>query len=215
MMDKQIDAHDLVSALADGQLEGDALTQAVALVTSQDNARASWHTYHLIGDVLRSHELAVSPTSSSFLLRFQQRQAASQVAFDAVESEASRSAVIQADAAPVVRALDTPAANASVYRWRLVAGVASLAAVATLVMNMAGPDGGSSGQVAQSQSQVPSVIAVQAAPAVLGASAGQMVMIRNAQLDAMLAAHRQSGGASALQMPAGFLRNATHDVPAR
>ena len=104
-MDKQIDAHDLVSALADGQLEGDALTQAVALVTSQDNARASWHTYHLIGDVLRSHELAVSPTSSSFLLRFQQRQAASQVAFDAVESEASRSAVIQADAAPVVRAL--------------------------------------------------------------------------------------------------------------
>ena len=52
MMDKQIHAHDLVSALADGQLEGDAWTQAVALVTSQDKARASWHTYHLIGEVL-------------------------------------------------------------------------------------------------------------------------------------------------------------------
>jgi sigma-E factor negative regulatory protein RseA len=34
-------------------------------------------------------------------------------------------------------------------------------------------------------------------------------MIRDPQLDAMLAAHKQFGGASALQMPAGFLRNAT------
>jgi sigma-E factor negative regulatory protein RseA len=35
------------------------------------------------------------------------------------------------------------------------------------------------------------------------------VMIRDPQLDALLAAHRQLGGASALQMPTGFLRNAT------
>jgi sigma-E factor negative regulatory protein RseA len=30
-----------------------------------------------------------------------------------------------------------------------------------------------------------------------------------------MAAHRQFGGASALQMPAGFLRNATFEGPAR
>lgn len=212
-MDKQIDAHDLVSALADGQLEGDALAQAIALATSQENARESWHAYHLIGDVLRSRELAVSPTSSSFLLRFQQRLAQAPVMLAVIEHEASRSAVIHA--APVSRDFGVSAANASAYRWRLVAGVASLAAVATLVMNMAGPDEDSLGKVARSQAQTQSVVAVQATPATSGASAGQMVMVRNAQLDALLAAHRQSGGASALQMPAGFLRNATHDVPAR
>jgi sigma-E factor negative regulatory protein RseA len=41
------------------------------------------------------------------------------------------------------------------------------------------------------------------------------LMIRDARLDELLAAHRQLGGASALQMPAGFVRNATFDGPAR
>ncbi|MHB8949586.1 MAG: sigma-E factor negative regulatory protein, partial [Rhodoferax sp.] len=36
-------------------------------------------------------------------------------------------------------------------------------------------------------------------------------MIRDPQLDALLAAHKQFGGTSALQGPAGFLRNATFD----
>jgi len=36
-------------------------------------------------------------------------------------------------------------------------------------------------------------------------------MLRDAQLDALLAAHRQLGGGSALQMSSGFLRNATFD----
>jgi sigma-E factor negative regulatory protein RseA len=36
-------------------------------------------------------------------------------------------------------------------------------------------------------------------------------MIRDAQLDALLAAHKQFGGASALQGPAGFLRSATFE----
>ncbi len=212
-MDKQTEVDELVSALADGQLEGDAFAQAVALATSQDDARASWHSYHLIGDVLRSSELAVSSSTSSFVLRFQQRLADSSAMPEPFESDAARPAATYSET--VARDLGMPAANASVYRWRLVAGVASLAAVATLVMNLVSTDGSSSGQLAQSQTQQPAVVAVQAAPAALGASAGQVVMIRNAQLDALLAAHRQSGGASALQMPAGFLRNATHDVPAR
>jgi sigma-E factor negative regulatory protein RseA len=41
------------------------------------------------------------------------------------------------------------------------------------------------------------------------------VMIRDPQLDALMAAHRQFGGTSALQMPTGFLRNATFEAGAR
>ena len=40
-------------------------------------------------------------------------------------------------------------------------------------------------------------------------------MLRDARLDELLAAHKQFGGISALQMPAGFLRNATFENPAR
>ena len=45
------------------------------------------------------------------------------------------------------------------------------------------------------------------------ASAGNepQVMIRDPRLDELLAAHKQFGGTSALQMPAGFLRNATFE----
>jgi sigma-E factor negative regulatory protein RseA len=41
------------------------------------------------------------------------------------------------------------------------------------------------------------------------------VILRDPQLDAFLQAHRDAGGPSALQMPAGFLRNATFEGPAR
>jgi sigma-E factor negative regulatory protein RseA len=47
------------------------------------------------------------------------------------------------------------------------------------------------------------------------AQAGPQVMIRDPRLDELLAAHKQFGGASALQMPAGFLRNATFEAPQR
>jgi sigma-E factor negative regulatory protein RseA len=38
----------------------------------------------------------------------------------------------------------------------------------------------------------------------------QGAVIRDAQLETLMAEHRQHGGMSALQMPAGFLRNATY-----
>jgi sigma-E factor negative regulatory protein RseA len=48
-----------------------------------------------------------------------------------------------------------------------------------------------------------------------GTAAAEQVMIRDPRLDELLAAHKQFGGASALQMPAGFMRNATIEGPAR
>ncbi len=48
-----------------------------------------------------------------------------------------------------------------------------------------------------------------------GEALAQPVMIRDPQLDALLAAHRQFGGATALQTPSGFLRNATFNEGSR
>jgi sigma-E factor negative regulatory protein RseA len=40
-------------------------------------------------------------------------------------------------------------------------------------------------------------------------------MIRDPELDKLLEAHRLNGGISALQLPAGFVRNATFDKSSR
>jgi sigma-E factor negative regulatory protein RseA len=49
------------------------------------------------------------------------------------------------------------------------------------------------------------------APVVVAADASSGPMIRDPRLDELMAAHRQLGGHSALQIPAGFLRNATFE----
>jgi sigma-E factor negative regulatory protein RseA len=57
--------------------------------------------------------------------------------------------------------------------------------------------------------------AVPANTATASAPESAPVMIRDARLDELLAAHKQFGGASALQQPAGFLRNATFQQAGR
>ncbi|MDV7394670.1 hypothetical protein RZS08_25020, partial [Arthrospira platensis SPKY1] len=63
-------------------------------------------------------------------------------------------------------------------------------------------------QLAQSSPPAPDAVQLVVTPS--GA-----VMLRDAELDQFMAAHRQWGGMSALQMPAGFLRNATYENTSR
>lgn len=201
-MDKMANMDEMVSALADGQLRGDAFAQAVDAVSRDAQARATWHTYHLIGDVLRSPELAHASPSEEFLARLQGRLA-QEPGFSAERPVVDTGLVLTARTD-----LSVEAANASSFRWKLVAGVASVAAVAAIGWGMVGSLTGKPEQaeLAQARPQAPVVAVAENAPA---------VMIRDPRLDELLAAHRQAGGASALQMPSGFLRNATFEGPAR
>jgi sigma-E factor negative regulatory protein RseA len=45
---------ELMSALADGQLDGEDFAAALHASRHDDSAKACWDTYHLIGDALRS-----------------------------------------------------------------------------------------------------------------------------------------------------------------
>src|SRR3982751_4396963 len=54
-------ARQALSALADGELGGDAGEAAFKAWRSDSEARRDWHDWHLIGDVLRSEDLASSP----------------------------------------------------------------------------------------------------------------------------------------------------------
>jgi len=188
---------ELISALADGQLAGEAFARGVELAAADPVARQAWQTYHLIGDVLRSGEQAAGALPAEFLGRLQVRLQQEQVAAPGAASAAAAGSSRQPAQA---------AANDASFRWKLVAGFASLAAVAALGWTAVGGPGAKPEQ-AQLAGGAPT-------GAVL-AETQRGVMIRDARLDEFLAAHRQLGGASALQMPAGFLRNATFEGPIR
>lgn len=206
-----------ISALADGQMHGDAFADAIACA-GDDEGLATWQLYHLVGDVLRSNELARADGGNVLLSRLRDQIAQ--------EAPVQRPAALMPEPAlAVVAQAQLPAANASVFRWKMVAGVASLAAVAAIGWSSIGVlQGGSGATGAQmADAGAPAIQAVQAPPpavqpgsmVAVADSEGQQVMIRDPRLDELLAAHKQFGSTSALQMPAGFLRNATFATPSR
>ncbi|PKO61054.1 MAG: hypothetical protein CVU24_10335 [Betaproteobacteria bacterium HGW-Betaproteobacteria-18] len=60
MTDKSSENREWVSALVDGQLRGDEFAQALAHLARSSEARQTWHAYHVVGDVMRSGQAAVS-----------------------------------------------------------------------------------------------------------------------------------------------------------
>lgn len=219
---KQVNERDaeLLSALADGRLEGETFARAVVLATDTPQGRVTWHAYHVVGDALRSAELADCGGDMDFLLRLRGRLAAEPAPAPAAQPEAPVRIATAPAGAPV-----QPEQVAANTRWKLVAGLASVAAMAAWGWQWMAPALGPlpAAQVAQAAKtlpQAPAALAAAApstAPALAQAatSAVPPVMLRDPRLDELLAAHRQFGGTSALQMPAGFLRNATFERPER
>src|SRR5882757_3475265 len=63
-----------LSALVDGELDSDATAQACGHWRENGELRSSWHAYHVIGDVLRSDDLACDPArDAGFLQAFRAR----------------------------------------------------------------------------------------------------------------------------------------------
>ncbi|HZY20318.1 MAG TPA: sigma-E factor negative regulatory protein [Ramlibacter sp.] len=199
-MNDKIDRNERMSALADGQLQGDDFARAVQEACADAAALDTWHAYHLIGDVLRSGEAAGGTPPREFLRKLSDR-----LAHEAAPTPVMVAAPARVPEQLVVR----PAANDGSFRWKLVAGVASVAAVAAVGWSVlaTGPGGAPAGQPQLAAAPQPAATMLAGAPA--------PVMIRDPKLDELLAAHRQLGSASALQMPAGFVRNATFETPAR
>ncbi len=224
---------EVVSALADGQLRGKEFAQTVERLNGDSNARSAWHTYHVVGDVLRATELSDRVLDDAgFVSRFQARlareSAAGALALPLATSDFS---INHLPALETSKYVNQASANESGFKWKVLAGCASMAAVAAIgwsaLLSFDNLDSASkSPQMASSPAPgvVPgstnvtqmggSLAAVTQPIAVTGATANG-VMIRDPNLDALLAAHRQFGGSSALQMPTGFLRNATFEGAGR
>jgi sigma-E factor negative regulatory protein RseA len=202
-----------VSALVDGQLHGDEFVHAVDWLAQEDDARLTWNVYHVVGEVLRTGQAMDSTRDAAFLARLKL----------GLKQEAPQTALMNATDLVAVHAIsavstsqfyvNSESANDSRFRWKLLAGFASLAAVAVIGWQAVG-----AWEAQRGESQLAQVPVRPGTPVetVVQITAGTpQVMIRDSQLDALLAAHRQFGGTSALQMPAGFLRNATFEGAGR
>lgn len=211
---------EMLSAWMDGELDGAGADEACVFATGHAEGRAQWELYHLIGDVMRSPELA-RHANSPVLQRLQQPLAQA-------AGRPQLAAAIPAEGMAVMTPQDRDeAANASVFRWKMVAGVASLAAVAAIGWNTWGALQAPAANGAQLAVVAPpltlaagagnAAMPQPVAPVLVGSAtnAGGAVMIRDPRLDELLVAHRQFGSPSTLQMPAGFLRNAAFDTPSR
>ncbi len=197
-----------------------------------EDATDTWHRYHLIGDVLRAGSPAAFVSSNAardsarahaFARAIVAQAAAASRATDALPAETVVSnTVVISTLRPV--AMAAPAANDAVFRWKMVAGFVSVAAVAAVAWSVVGL-GGSLGEGAtlaaapvERQLTAPAApipLFVASAPEPVWVSTPQGVVLRDARMEELMRTHRQAGGGPALQVPAGFLRAATHDAAQR
>ena len=210
-----------LSALADGELDAGAVAAACASWRDNESARARWHSYQLIGDVLRSDDLASTAEKDAVFM-------------SALRARLSTEAIVLAPE-PRVTAVATEAhrdagraARARGWSWMAPSAVAAgFVAVAGMLMVTQAPAPGidAGGAVMSSARPSESGVLMVAAPA--PSASGLMVepqaapvvadgqLIRDARLDRYLAAHKQFAGVSVLGMPSGFVRSAVTEAPKR
>ena len=201
-----------VSALADGEVDDASAAAACAAWRRDGGVRASWHAYQLIGDVLRSEDLATDPAQDVAFLA-------------ALRDRLAREPVVVAPHLAALRSADdrrgTAARGGRVGGrfWRTSAAVAAgFVAVAgvftvtrsqspgvTTVPTLARADAPFTAPFGNGEPEriAVSVGSTSVFPDTASASAG--TVIRDARLDAYLAAHKQFAGSSALGVASAFV----------
>ena len=131
----------LMSALADGELGADDADRACALWRASESARSKWNDYQLIGDVLRSEELARGRGhDSAFLARVRAQLALEPVV---LAPEVARPALPQPDVA-IPMAVAAGGGRRAPARWgwlapsAVAAGVVMVAGAWTLTRSPLG-----------------------------------------------------------------------------
>lgn len=204
-----------LSALADGEGGEACLPWASSAWRTDASLRERWHAYHLIGDAIRSDELAGHPDrDESFLRAFRQRLA--------------DEPVVMAPQPEVREAAPEVAPRRSRRPWTASAAVAAgfVAVAGVLLVTQEGADP----QIAAADLAPvlrPMAVAAPVQPVISPAATLATVstdpvatetepvqvptvrILRDPQLQAYLEAHRQSSGSTALGVPSGFLRAET------
>jgi len=209
-----------VSALVDGELSPDELDAVLAHLAEAESGLMLWDQYQLIGDALRGGAPLVTGRSPEVFLAGIRAQ---------LQTSPSEAGALVPSPAPTLSPPVTrqplrtlPAANDALFRWKMVAGLSSLMAVMAVSWTVL--------DSSPAARDVPGAQIATLSPAVTARPAGgpaagrlqpvvvetpQGPVLRDPQLESLLAQHRQYGDMSALHKTTGFLRSATYDVPSR
>jgi sigma-E factor negative regulatory protein RseA len=206
-----------LSALVDGELDAASVQRMCAAWREDASVRSTWHAYHLIGDVLRSEDLASAGRhDEAFLAGLRARLAQEPVVL-----------------APAPRAVPEPKQAPAALRRRMwtapVAVAAGFVAVAgvLVVTRVAAPGGDGQGAstlvalqpagAAQQARTVPaSSTSLPDTPIEVATALGpDLKLIRDVRLDRYLAAHKQFDRGAAVSVPGVMLRNAAAVAPER
>lgn len=177
-----------LSALVDGECTTDEAGRLSRRWDADARLQQQWDTFHLIGDVLRSDDLARHRPDDPFMLALRTRLASE----------------------PVVLAPQTPAATqgSRKARWlRPMSAAAGVVAVAGSVWLLPLRQSSVNGSSLTVQSPLVAQTASARAP-------GDRV-VRQTGLDPYLAAHQQFQSAAAIAPVSGYLRHADHDASER
>ncbi|QBQ97107.1 sigma-E factor negative regulatory protein [Paraburkholderia pallida] len=194
-----------LSAFVDGEMAGDEQHLNTIFSGLDQEGRMAWSSYHLIGDVLRSDDLAMSPAASqSFMAGFAARfEAEPHVLAPAALPAASGQAATHNGRVSRILAL----------RRRVVPSLAVAAAAATLTWivmpQMRGVGMAGAPQIASVQSAGDNVqrVAMNTAP-VQTAAVQDGNIIRDARLDEYLEAHQQFAQQPVMSDSMPYIRSA-------
>jgi sigma-E factor negative regulatory protein RseA len=205
-----------LSALVDGETDGAASDAACAGWKADAEVRRTWHAWQLIGDVLRSEDLASSVARDQrFLVALRARLATEPVVL------APAALLPVPEAAHAGRRASSSRRVAG--RWMLPSAIAAgfMLVIGTFaVLRPIGSPANPATTVAQAGAGVPTVsplreVSMRESSAPTSAAVVNGKLIRDARLDRYLAAHKQFAGTSALGVPSAFLRSATVDAEPR
>jgi len=192
-----------LSELVDGEAGGPDVQRLCRAWRDDAELRERWHAYHLIGDVLRSEDLAqLAARDESFLSTVRKRLA----------GEPAVLAPQRAAGPSRHRGWLTPVAVAAGFV--VVAGV-------LVVTRVAAPVGDGSSAATLASAGTP----LRVMPASAGVQPETMAdvqtlvadgkLMRDARLERYLAAHKQYGGSSAVTVPGVVLRSSATLAPER
>lgn len=200
-----------LSALADGEARQDEVASACAAWRDDAQARADWHAYALIGDVLRSDDLAGGAgADAAFLARLRERMAHEPVVLAPADVAPARPV-----AAPTVAAAGVGAR--SMRPWgapmAMAAGVLTVIGVAAVMRGVAIPEAPAT--LAAAPVAGAAVVSMATAPvrqvdvlvaqgeAAVPADPVASAFVHDPEIDRYLNAHRQYARGLVLATPGG------------
>ncbi|WP_310460586.1 sigma-E factor negative regulatory protein [Sphaerotilus sp.] len=195
-------AREQLSSLMDGDATSDSVASACRHWRQDADARAHWHTYHLIGDVLRSEDLSQRSGADAEFLR-------------AVRERLAQEPVVLAPTPVPVPATAPRIASAAgggrhsrfhLRRWVAPVGMAAGVALVAGAVLVTRPGGGSDNQNMAAITRSDTA----RAPADLKVPSPDTELVR------YLDAHQQFPGTPALGPAPGFMRSAAYEpIPSR